>query len=150
MDDFINVEQFEIENIWNKTRFPPGMSPIPHAMAMADRKPLQLNDDGGSEKYVQFVSTAAWLQVTMGNRNILLPCHKLAPFFNVAPKTIMNWTHKAERDKLLKRVKRYTGKPERLADEFRFDVKRWKILQDRAEEGRYDEAEGAQVVECSN
>lgn len=117
---------------WDTVRYPPGHSPLANAMQKASKKPL-LPTRCYSPIYGQFISIAGWLQVTMGDRNILLPCHSLAPLLEVEPRTISRYRQLAVKDKLLipEKTHRFKSGGGGAATEFRFDVTRFGPLQER-------------------
>lgn len=138
---------------WEKVRFLPGYTPLHNAYLRA--KAMRLQSKRGQqwpdlyEHYDLFVSLAGWLQVSMGNRPILLPCHKLAPMFSVDPKTISRWRKFALEDGYLKIVKeaRFSSKGGSEATAFRFDVSRWKCLSKAAESGSHAGFEYAEYLD---
>jgi hypothetical protein len=127
----------------------PGYSPLDNAVEQARRCPLRLRDDLKelrSEGYQTFVSIAGWLQVGMGDANILLPVEELAPLLRVKPMTVSRYRRWAVEDGFIKEVKPYQRRGENRAGkatEFRFNVERFPILGERAADGTqdsYDEA----------
>jgi hypothetical protein len=131
----------EFYGAWDQVRFLPGRMPLESALEYADRLPLELNAEtreGRPEGYQRFISIAGWLQVGMGDRNILLPVEDLAEALGVQPMTVSRYRKWAEEDGFLKQVKGhvYKGKGRGgKATEFRFKVGRFPILREAAQEG---------------
>ena len=73
----------------------------------------------------------------MGDRAILLPVDRLSEMLGVKPMTITRYRQTAERDEYLRVVKEHSYS-KKLATEFRFDVSRFSVLQDRVQKGTED------------
>jgi hypothetical protein len=84
--------------------------------------------------YEQFLSIAGWLQVGMGDRNILLPVHKLASLLEVDPRTIGRYRQWAIVDGFLVEVAEAQHDSGR-ATEYRFNVARCRMLEEAAQQG---------------
>jgi hypothetical protein len=118
---------------WEKVRFVPGWEPLDQAV---EREKMQLiPSTERTEGYQNFVSIAGWLQVTMGDRNIMLPCEKLAELLNCKPMTISRYRRWAVEDGLMRQVKEHRFKPGGGGDatEFRFDTSQYKCLDQTAQ-----------------
>lgn len=128
----------EFYDAWDKIRYLPGFSPLDNAIELARRKPLTTHDENRKARppqYQLFISIAGWLQIGMGNKNILLPVHDLAARMGVEPMTITRYRKWAKEDGFLfeKKAHKFRSKGEGgRATEFRFDVSRWPILKSRA------------------
>ena len=128
----IYVEDFRMELLsnWDQVRYIPGWTPLENALSKADEFPLGVGKDELTSGYERFVSLAGWLQVTMGDRAILLPCHKLAEVLGVQPMTISRYRRAAIAQGFLRQVKPH--KVRARATEFRFDVSQFECLTDAA------------------
>jgi hypothetical protein len=130
----------EIIAVWDKVRYLAGHSPLESALEQARRQPLRPSDDEierSSERYPLFVSLAGWLQVGMGNRNILLPVAEVAGLLEVEPMTVSRYRKWAIEHGYLKEVlpyKKPAGKQGK-ATEFRFDVSLFQVLREAAQQG---------------
>jgi hypothetical protein len=125
--------QTEFLQAWDRVRVLPGHSPLENALERAEREPLELLpelQERRTDGYRDFVSIAGWLQVGVGDRNILLPVEELAGPLRVKPMTISRWRTWAIEDGYLQAVKPYErpGKGKGKATEFRFDVRKWDCL----------------------
>lgn len=131
----------EFLDAWDKVRYLPGSSPLANAYYQAKRFPLRLAADTKqrrTEVYEFFISIAGWLQVAMGDRNILLPVEELSEILHVEPMTISRYRKWAIEDGFLKEVQPHAFKGKGKggkATEFRFDVSRVPILMERAQRG---------------
>jgi hypothetical protein len=132
------VAHVEFLDVWDKVRVLPGHSPLDNALEQAKRKPLNLLPEvreRRSDGYLDFVSVAGWLQVGVGDRNILLPVEELAGPLGVTPMTISRYRTWAVKDGYLWEVKPYK-RPDQgkggKATEYRFDVRKWDCLLDLA------------------
>ena len=126
--------QVEFMGCWEKIRFVPGWDPLEQAVQRAKQMQL-IPPTERTDGYVRFVSIAGWLQVTMGNRNIMLPCEKLSEYLQCKPMTISRYRRWAIEDELLTQVKEHRFKPGGggEATEFRFATSRYKCLASTAE-----------------
>jgi hypothetical protein len=138
----------EFLDTWDKIRYLPGKGPLDNAIEHAARKPITLHAELAEKRpegYSTFISIAGWLQVTMGERNILLPVEPLADLLQVEPMTISRYRKWAREDGFLREVVqaqfRGKGQPGR-ATEFRFDVARVPILQEQAQGGTAERFRG--------
>jgi len=86
------AEDGEVEFLrrWDKVIYAAGEDPVTVAMEKAHEHPFQILTPRSTPIYLLFVSTAAWLQRDLGDRNILLPCRALAQRFSCSHMTI--WT----------------------------------------------------------
>ncbi len=82
--------QTEFLHIWEVIRFAPGRTPLESALQKARQHPLVASNHR-TDGYDRFLSVAGWLQVIMGDRNILLPCHKLALTLGVQHTTVARY-----------------------------------------------------------
>lgn len=116
---------------WRAIRFLPGESPLDTALHLASRYPLSTHTAKGEVlgQYRRLVSIAGWLQYVVGDKNILLPVHTLAPHLGCSPRSVSSYIKMAEEEEILKRVKRYSSVTKR-AHEFRFRTGDWQILRD--------------------
>lgn len=129
---------FEFISNWDRVRYKIGETPLGNALGKAKAFPLVPARASRHREflasYSRFISIAGWLQVTMGDRSILLPVGKLSETLGVAPMTITRYRQTAEADGLLSIVKQHTySKGE--ATEFRFNVAAFPILLDHAQRG---------------
>jgi hypothetical protein len=84
-------------------------------------------------------SIAGWLQVVIGDRNILLPVADLAEILGVQKMTVSRYRKWAIADGLLKEVAPAAHHPKARkgkATEFRFNVERVPMLKERAAGGK--------------
>lgn len=129
---------FEFVCNWNAVRFRDGETPLGNAVAMADTHPLMPARASKSKDrligYARFISIAGWLQVAMGNCEILLPVDTLAPILGVSAMTVTRYRQTAIRDGYLKVVQEHSH-PKRRATEFLFDVTRFSVLHEKAQLG---------------
>jgi len=140
LDTWLDPEEIYLEFIcnWDAVRYKIGETPLSNALEKAKAHPLQPRRASRYPeflaRYATFVSIAGWLQVTMGNRPILLPVAKLGEILDVKPMTITRYRQTAERDSLLRVVKEHSYSRGR-ATEFFFDVQRFPILRGKAQVG---------------
>ena len=120
----------EFIDLWDRVRFFDGQNPLDQALAKARAWPLSAGGAHRMPKFNRFISLAGWLQVTMGDRAICLPCRKVAELLKTTPNMVSLWRRMAISEGFLKVVRSHTfrsqGKSE--ATDFRFDVSRWKCL----------------------
>jgi len=140
LDTWLDPEEIYFEFVcnWDRVRYDIGETPLSNAVLKAEKNPLEPRRCTGRAdflaRYAKFVSIAGWLQVTMGNRSILLPVDRLGELMSVKPMTITRYRQAAVSDGYLRVIKEhcYTRK---TATEFRFDVSRFSALQGKAQEG---------------
>jgi hypothetical protein len=131
----------EFLGAWDKIRYLPGYSPLRCALEHARHTAFGLKAEVAQKRpagYPLFVSLAGWLQVGVGDRPVLLPLEEVGELLNVLPSTVSRYRRWAVEDGYLKEVKPYEfrGKGKwGKATEFRFDVSRFKSLQERAQRG---------------
>jgi hypothetical protein len=128
--DVDSEEEAEIEflSVWDAIRFVPGESPLHLALALADQKPLPIQN-ADTVGYKRFLSMVGWLQYLCRTRNILVPCRKTADLLGVSHETVARYRKMAVRDAYLVVVRKHRfSKHEREATEFRFDISRFPIL----------------------
>jgi len=122
---------FEFVNNWDAVRYKVGETPLANALEKADTCPLLPTRASKHPQflanYSKFISIAGWLQVTMGDRPILLPVAKLSEALNVRPMTIARYRQSAETDGLLRVVREHAYSKGR-ATEFRFTVEAFPVL----------------------
>lgn len=126
--------QAEMLDSWDKVRYLPGLSPLQSAAEMSEQMPVIISDEKRLERgaaYERFVSLAGWLQVTVGDRNILLPVKEIAVMFKMTTMTISRFRRNAIKDGFLDEIKASEFKKHK-ATEFRFHVERVPILAERA------------------
>jgi len=125
---------------WGRVRFRGDEGPLEQALAKAKAYPLSTARERGRKmpKYDRFVSVAGWLQVTVGDRNILLPVRQVASLLKTVPCRVSIWRELAKKDGYLAEAKAHVfhGKlGVGRATEFRFDTQRWGCLQAAAASG---------------
>jgi hypothetical protein len=140
LEDLLGVgmdeESIELEFLtcWDKIRFRPGLTPLENAAAQADSMPLvpRRCRNGRNGLYARFVSIAGWLQVSMRDRNILLPIDLLAGILKCDRSRVSQLRQLACKDGFLEVIKKHlyksggTGR----ATEFRFDVSQFECLEE--------------------
>lgn len=131
-----DLTEIQFVTSWDKIRFRPGLSPLQNAAAEADAQPLcpKRCEGGRNALYGRFVSIAGWLQVLMGNRNILLPIDLLAETLGCDRSRVSQLRQLACRDGFLQEVAAHEYRPggKGRATEFRFDLTRFGILMERS------------------
>ena len=121
-----------------KIRLPRGKSdPVEIAIERSATMTLGLrkqDEETRPTMYRKFISVAGWLQVTAGDKNIVLPCDLLGQRFNVSAMTISRMRTWAVEDGYIKLVKahRYAAKS---AAEYRFNVRWYRCLMEAAKRG---------------
>lgn len=116
---------------YHKVRYPlGGWGPLDLAAERAEQKPLLLVE--GTDGYAKFISLAGWLQVTMGDRPILLPVTAVAERLGTSEMTVSRYRETARRDGLLAKVRDHVYRPsgQGKATEFRFAVDQFPTLLD--------------------
>jgi hypothetical protein len=134
-------------HLWKKVRYRADETPLQNAEKKAMALPLGTarGQKRPMPQYNRFVSLAGWLQVSMGDRPIKLPCREVAEVLKSTPKMVSFWRQWAIEDEYLVKVKDHTYRPggKGEATSFRFNVCRWPILEKAADKncGRsFDEA----------
>jgi hypothetical protein len=127
--------QVEFLSCWERVRFVPGWEPLEQAIEQAKKMQL-IPANKRTLGYQMFVSIAGWLQVTMGDRNIMLPCDKLSGYLKCKPMTISRYRTWAVEEGLLRIVKehRFRSGGGGEATEFRFETSRYDCLARCAED----------------
>jgi hypothetical protein len=124
-------------DIWDKIRYLPGESPLEGAWERTQACPMVLRDEvlnaRESEAYPRFVSLAGWLQVMMGDQDILLPVEKVGKVMGLDPSCISIFRRWAKNDGYLKEEKKSVRKVK--ATRFRFNVSRFPMLRELAQSG---------------
>ena len=134
---------------WDKARYLPGHTPLEAAAERARRQPLKVpagSVRAWAREYEQFLSVADWLQVTMGDRPILLPVEDLGILLGVQKITVSRYRKWAQADGLLKEVAASTYDQKTRcgrATEFYFDVGQFPILKEAAQTGTQASYDGA-------
>jgi len=139
----------EFVTTWVKVRYRCDETPLTQAAAKAKAYPLgttRSTDKRPLHGYNRFVSLAAWLQVTMGDNPIMLPCRNCAEVLKTVPKMISHWRHWAIEDEFLKVIREHRFHPHGRSEAtiFRFDTSRWACLSKIAQQGSkaaFDDAE---------
>jgi len=133
---YIDREDAQVEFLacWEKIRFVPGWDPLDQAVERSKKMQL-IPKNERTDGYQNFVSIAGWLQVTMGDRNIMLPCEKLGELLNCTQMTISRYRQWAMEDGLLTKMKEHRFKAGGGGDatEFRFDTSRYDCLAAKAQ-----------------
>lgn len=127
-----------ISEAWERIRYREGAGPLENALVKAVAKPLGVPRGDRAPGFNEFISLCAWLQVTVGNKPICLPCKKIAELLGVAPITISTWRRWAVLDNYLVQVREHAFRKAGTltrATEFRFDVSRWDLLSQKAAPG---------------
>jgi hypothetical protein len=118
---------------WDRVRFDADEGPLQQALAKAKAHPLSTERLHGRKmpKYDRFISVAGWLQVTAGDRNILLPVRQIAALLGTDKCRVSIWRELAKKDGFLTVAEPHvfyrklgTGR----ATRFRFDTSRWECL----------------------
>lgn len=134
----MNADDAEAEffDSWEKVRVLVGFSPLENAVEIASRKPLNPRAGYKGERpsaYPRFISLAGWLQVSVGDQPILLPCHEVGELLKLSKQTIMRYRRWAVEDGFLEVIKEHRppegGQPGE-ATRFHFFVERFPILKD--------------------
>jgi hypothetical protein len=129
-------------SLWPKFRFPAGQTPLDAAVLLARRTALIPCDEVCDRRiidrknptvgYCFFLSVCGHLQALVGDKPIFLPQELLAKALRVKGRTISRWRQWAVDDGML----RQTARPgRRRAAEYRFDVSRWNVLENKAPPG---------------
>jgi len=121
---------------WARVRFDSDEGPLEQALAKAKARPLSTAREHGRKmpKYDRFVSLAGWLQVTAGDRDILLPVRQVAALLSTVQCRVSIWRGLATKDGFLTVVEPHNRGRGR-ATRFRFDTSRWACLMAAAASG---------------
>lgn len=134
----------EFVTCWSRVRYRPGYDPVETAIEKAKEYPLKPErcEKRKLEGYKFFVSVAGWLQVCMGDRDIMLPCQNMAELLTEAgvkctKMSVSRWRRMAIQDGYLVVVGEHKYRPNAkgIATRFRFDVSLWDVLEGAAEKG---------------
>lgn len=123
---------------WGKIRFRETQTPLEQAAARAARTPLVTprGQRFNAPTYDRFVSIAGWLQVLMGDKDILLPCGKTADLMKTTKNMVSIWRRWAIEDGYLVLVEQHKFNTDtKFASKFRFNVRQWKCLSSEAQNG---------------
>lgn len=128
---------------WIKARSMPGQALLQRAIvaakesrlllpaALADIRPLGKPGMRDEKDYEFFISVAGHLQVIIGEKPIILPCHALAALFGVRARTISRYRQWAIEDGYLTMTKAHKlvhpHSKQNSASEFRFDLSRFSM-----------------------
>jgi len=145
--DTLNA-QAEFADVWMKSRYLPGHSPLQQAVDANRRLRLILPDDVAAMRplgeksersegdYEFFIGIAGHLQLAVGDQDIKLPCENLSKLMGVSKMTVSRYRRWAVDDKFMLLMKAHRYNPRRGAGdatEFRFDLERWPDLRKKAE-----------------
>jgi hypothetical protein len=137
----------EFLDTWDQVRYFPGWRPLAVAVELSRRRPVKPSPEHTrryTRGYAEFVSVAGWLQVAVGNANILLPVKELSELLGgVAEMTVCRYRRWAVEDGFLREV-RHSSHADKRATEFRFNVARVPMLAEAAARGTasaYDKVE---------
>jgi len=130
----------EFVTLWAKVRYRADETPLTNAAVKAKAYPLgtlRSNKKRPLPGYDRFISLAGWLQVSMGDRPIMLPCRACAEALKTTSRMVSIWRQWAVEDEFLKvqQEHRYHPGGKSEATVFRFDVGRWKCLSKVAQRG---------------
>jgi len=130
----------EFVTLWDKVRYRADETPLTNAAVKAKAYPLgtlRSTDKRPLPGYDRFVSLAGWLQVSMGDRPIMLPCRACAEILDTSPNMVSLWRKMAIEDGYLKIIKESAYHPNGKAEAttFRFDTSRWPCLAKIAQRG---------------
>jgi hypothetical protein len=118
----------ELLSIWGRIRYVPGWEPLEQAVRRALKERLQVITRR-TAGYELFVSVAGWLQVIMGDADILLPCEKLGTHLRCEAMTVSRYRRWAQDDRFLKLIKPHRFRGGRgEATTFRFDTAQFSVL----------------------
>jgi hypothetical protein len=126
----------DFQGCWQAMRYHLGENPLPAGWNKAKQCTFALKPEIGTNRpraYPLFVSLAGWLQVTMGDRNVLLPVQEVGKLMKVDKSLVSRYVRWAIEDGYLKRVASH--EPGKRAAEYRFDVSRFASLQKAAQAG---------------
>ena len=135
--DDLETIQVAFLDSWAKVQCPLG-DPLNNAALLAHHLPMRLAPETAERRshgYPRFVSMAGWLQVHAGCNPIFLPVERVGELLGVTPRTVSTYRQWAVEDGYLKRLTAPAKGPGRPADRFRFNVKRFQELLDRAQVG---------------
>ena len=124
----------EFESLWRKVRIPPNKTPLAAALEKAEAYPLKTNrsEKRAAPKYDRFISVVAWLQVSMGDQDIMVPCHTFDTLLQTSALMISRWRRWALADRYVVITAMHECDVKKFADRkathFRFDVTRWPDL----------------------
>ena len=130
----------EFVTLWDKVRYRPDETPLTNAAAKAKAYPLSTRRSTEKRRlpgYNRFVSLAGWLQVSMGDKPIMLPCRACAEVLKTTPRMVSLWRQWAIEDEFLVVIKSHAYHPNGKSEAtvFRFDVGRWTCLSKVAQRG---------------
>jgi hypothetical protein len=124
-EDAIDMIVSEIERV----NYAKGMGPLDWATAMASQYPIE--DPAGLklERYNRFLSISFWLQMSQGDKPIVLPVEKIAALLGVTPSQVSNWRQRAQGQQLLHQTAPYIA--HKRGTQFRFATERFPIFRER-------------------
>lgn len=151
-EDIDGEEAFtEFVTLWEKIRYRPDETPLTNAAVKAKAYPLgtlRSNKKRPLPGYDRFVSLAGWLQVSMGDKPIMLPCRGCGEVLKTTARMVSLWRQWAIEDGFLKvqQEHRYHPGGKSEATVFRFDVGRWKCLSKVAQRGTQVSFDNAEFI----
>lgn len=96
----------EFVTSWPKIRFRPDEDPVDQALRKAEAHPVKApaRDDRRypTPGYDRFISIVGWLQVTMGDQPIYLPCRRIGDALRTTPRMVSMWRQMAIDEGILK------------------------------------------------
>jgi hypothetical protein len=140
----------EFFDTWPKIRYRPGSDPLHQAFVANQvlrllvrpdtrkKRPLAAPEERSTQDYEFFVGMAAHLQVTMGLRNIMLPCEVVDKVMDIDKGTVSRYRRWAVEDGYLEEIKKFKFRPGGAgkATEFRIDPSIWPGLEKRITKGK--------------
>ena len=91
---------------WPKIRFRPDEDPLEQALLKAKahpvRAPAREDRRYATPRYDQFVSFVGWLQWSLGDQPIYLPCLRVSEVLHTSPRMISMWRQMAVEEGILK------------------------------------------------
>ena len=136
----------EFVSNWDAIMYPPGQDPLSIALTKAKECPLtpERSQHRRLRNYALFVSMAGWLQASMGDQPILLPCREIAALLTehgqaCSKMAVSRWRKLAEKDGLLRVTREHSFRSagNSRATEFLFDMSQFDRLREAA--GRTDQ-----------
>ncbi|HWE93796.1 MAG TPA: bifunctional DNA primase/polymerase [Tepidisphaeraceae bacterium] len=130
-DEAADDAREQIAFAWARIRYIPGCGPLDEAVELARKHPLEIPPAHRlTPDFERFLSVAGWLQASVGDNAILLPCHKVSvAMFGDDSKhqNVARWIGIAAGQGYLHRLRRgHYGAgvhpSKRTADDFRFNV----------------------------
>jgi hypothetical protein len=134
---------------WDAIRYVVGDTPLEAALERAQRIPLRLAPEISESRpdgYARFIALAGWLQVLMGDHNILLPVQQVGELLNCNKATVGRYCRWAIEDGYLALVAKAERNPHGRgkAARYRFNVSRFPTLKECAQKGTQESFEIAE------